>query len=70
METIYHKVAVACEKDEKIFNQLKDRLYAIVLETDGMGWSYHDGMNGIYHRAYYTTCYDSFYQPKKYAPNP
>ena len=34
METMYYKVAVACEKDEKIFNQLKDRLYAIVLETD------------------------------------
>src|SRR5690625_7650460 len=39
MESMYEKVVVACEKDEKLFNKFKDQLYTIVLETSGIGRS-------------------------------
>lgn len=49
MESMYQKVVAACEKDEKLFNNFKDRLYTIVLEADGIGWGYHDYLSDIYH---------------------
>lgn len=49
MESMYKKVAIACDKDEKLFVKFKPRLYAIVLETNGMGWGYHDYLFDVFH---------------------
>ncbi|MEN1970386.1 DUF6155 family protein [Lentibacillus sp. N15] len=49
MESMYMKVIAACEKDETVFKQFNDRLYAIVEDTDGMGWGFHDNLEDIYY---------------------
>lgn len=50
MESMFHKVVKACENDEKLFNKFRDRLYKIVMDTDGaVGWGYHDNLSDIYH---------------------
>jgi hypothetical protein len=49
MESAYDKVVTACEKDETLFKQFRERLYQIIIETDGMGWGYHDNLKDIYY---------------------
>lgn len=44
MFSMYDKVAEECDKDEKIFNIFKDRLYSVVQESGGIGWGYHDAL--------------------------
>ncbi|MFD1850912.1 DUF6155 family protein [Oceanobacillus bengalensis] len=48
MLSMYNKVVVECEKDEKLFTKLDDRLYTIVVKSDGIGWGYHDGLEELY----------------------
>ncbi|WP_404450987.1 DUF6155 family protein [Virgibacillus necropolis] len=49
MCSMYNKVVTECEKDKKLFYDFNDRLYAIVVETEGMGWGYHDELSYMYH---------------------
>lgn len=49
MLSMYDKVIAECEKDEKLFHELKDRLYEVVVESDGIGWGYHDGLEDLYY---------------------
>lgn len=49
-EAMYESVVSAINKqdDSEIYNNFKDRLKAVVDDTDGMGWSFHDELNDIY----------------------
>ncbi|MEC5425456.1 DUF6155 family protein [Virgibacillus sp. C22-A2] len=49
MNSMYDKVIVECEKDETLFKEIKDRLYAVVAESDGIGWGYHDVLEESYY---------------------
>jgi hypothetical protein len=49
MESAYDKVVTACEKEETLFKQFRERLYHIIIETDGIGWGYHDNLKDIYY---------------------
>ncbi|GGB61219.1 hypothetical protein F3157_17005 [Virgibacillus dakarensis] len=48
MESMFHKVAKACEKDETLFIHFNDRLRAVVADSGGIGWGYHDSLTDIY----------------------
>ena len=47
---MYETVVSAINKqdDSEIYNNLKDRLKAVVENTNGMGWGFHDELNDIY----------------------
>ncbi|WP_240510122.1 hypothetical protein [Virgibacillus profundi] len=49
MYSMYDKVVLECEKDENLFKELNDRLYKVVVESDGIGWGYHDGLEERYY---------------------
>jgi hypothetical protein len=49
MNSMYFKVIDECEKDENLFRELQDRLHAVVVDSDGTGWGYHDGLKAAYH---------------------
>ncbi len=49
MLSMYNKVIMECEKDEKLFHDLKNRLYDVVIKSDGIGWGYHDGLEDLYY---------------------
>jgi|SRR5690625_454493 len=47
--SMYLKVVKACENDKRLFENYKDRLYTIVLNTDGIGWGFHDYLKDVYY---------------------
>ncbi|MFC4024424.1 DUF6155 family protein [Oceanobacillus longus] len=49
MESMYEKVVTACEKDEDLFNDLQERLYAVVINSENIGWGYHDSIKELYY---------------------
>jgi hypothetical protein len=49
MNSMYNKVADECDKDVEMFNSLKERLYSVVEESDGIGWGYHDDLANRYY---------------------
>ena len=49
MLSMFDKVAGACDRDELLYKELKDRLYSCVTMSDGIGWGYHDGLCEIYY---------------------
>ena len=51
VERMYQSVIerINKHKNPMIFNTLSKRLKAIVDDTDGIGWGFHDGLNYIYH---------------------
>ncbi|RKQ33298.1 hypothetical protein D8M06_10870 [Oceanobacillus halophilus] len=49
MVSMFQKVVEECEKDEEVFQHFKDRLYAVVVNSDGIGWGYHDALEEIYY---------------------
>jgi hypothetical protein len=49
MVSMYNKVVNECNKNEKFYNIFKDRLYSIVLETEGIGWGYNYSICDIYY---------------------
>lgn len=49
MISMYGKVTDACDKDEKLFHALNDRLYTVIEETTGFGWGYHDCLCDCYY---------------------
>ncbi|WP_338061897.1 DUF6155 family protein [Virgibacillus indicus] len=49
MYSMYDKVVTECEKDEELFKEFGDRLYSVVIESDGIGWGYHDGLADLYY---------------------
>lgn len=54
MISMYIKVTEACDQDEAMFHTLNDRLYAVVEETKGMGWGYHDCLYDYYYSIEWT----------------
>lgn len=48
--TMYEAVVSAINKQDEseIYNNFKDRLKAVVDDTNGMGWGFHDELRGIY----------------------
>lgn len=49
MVSMYNKVIIECDKDENLFKIFRDRLYAVVEESDGIGWGYHDDLCELYY---------------------
>lgn len=49
MMSMYDKVICECNKNEPFYALLKDRLYALIEESAGIGWGYHDGLCEIYY---------------------
>ena len=49
MVLMYEKVAIECDKDDKLFNKLADRLYGIIVASDSVGWGYPDALEDIYY---------------------
>lgn len=48
MNSMYFKVTKECENDEKLFHELHDRLYGVVVDSRGIGWGYHDILKDAY----------------------
>lgn len=48
MVSMYDKACDECSLDEEKAKLFKERLYDIVEESDGVGWSYHDELCDIY----------------------
>ncbi|WP_391206605.1 DUF6155 family protein [Psychrobacillus sp. L4] len=48
MANMFNKVADACVDDEQTYNIFADRLSAVVDESNGVGWGYHDALCDIY----------------------
>ena len=53
MMSMYDKVIIECEKDEKLFKEFKDRLFDIVVESKGVGWGYPDVLEDLYYSITY-----------------
>lgn len=49
MASMYYKVVKECEKDERLFNQFRDRLESVVEDSSGIGWGYHDDLKDVYY---------------------
>lgn len=49
MARMYDNVAIECEKSMEALNTFKNRVYAIVEESEGIGWGYHDAICDIYY---------------------
>ena len=49
MYSMYGKVIMECEKDEALFKEFHDRLYGIIVDSDGIGWGYPDGLENLYY---------------------
>lgn len=51
VESMYQSVIEAINKHKNpvIFNMLSKRLKAVVDDTDGIGWGFHDSLNDMYH---------------------
>lgn len=49
MLSMYNKVVIECDKNEKFFNFFKDRLNSVVQESEGIGWGYHDCLCDMYY---------------------
>lgn len=49
MISMYGNVIDACNKDEALFRTFEERLYAIVEESEGIGWGYHDCIYDYYY---------------------
>jgi Family of unknown function (DUF6155) len=49
MLSMYNKVVMECDKNEKLFITFQERLYSILEEAEGIGWGYHDGLCDIYY---------------------
>ena len=49
MILMYDKVAMECDKDENLFKEIDDRLYEIVVASDGVGWGYPDALADSYY---------------------
>lgn len=49
MVSMYRKVVGACDQDEKIYDIFADRLYAVVDESEGIGWGYHEALDDLYY---------------------
>jgi hypothetical protein len=48
MESMYEKVVAKCNENETIYKKYKNRLEAVVNDTSGIGWGFHDELSGIY----------------------
>lgn len=50
MESMFETVIKKLHEsnDKSLFMQFKDRLSAIVNDTDGIGWGFHDNLAGIF----------------------
>lgn len=49
MYSMYSKLMDQCEKDSGYFHKYRDRLKAIVDNTEGIGWGFHDGLIDLYY---------------------
>ena len=49
MLSIYNKVRIECDKNEKIYTFFGDRLYSVVQVSEGVGWGYHEALCEIYY---------------------
>ncbi|CAM3168649.1 DUF6155 domain-containing protein [Filibacter tadaridae] len=49
MESMYDNIIMECEKSKELFDLFQDRLYAIVEDSDGIGWGYHDALENLYY---------------------
>ena len=49
MASMYSKVVTECNKNEKLYETFKERLYLIVLATEGIGWGFHEDIYEIYY---------------------
>lgn len=54
MLSMFSNVVNKCDKEEQLFNLFKDRLNAIVEESYGIGWGYHDGLCELYYSIEWT----------------
>lgn len=48
METMYEKVITICNEEEEFIQLFKERLKKIVMDTDGIGWGFHDQLAGSF----------------------
>lgn len=48
METMYGKVTILCDKEEEFYRTFADRLEQVVIDTDGIGWGFHDQLSYLY----------------------
>ncbi|MGE8205433.1 DUF6155 family protein [Heyndrickxia sp. NPDC080065] len=48
MEKMYEKVTIMCDKEEKYYHAFADRLEQVVIDTDGIGWGFHDQLSYLY----------------------
>ncbi|WP_143101158.1 hypothetical protein [Paenibacillus sp. 1_12] len=39
---------IRAAKDQALYNLYRDRLKAIVVDTDGIGWGFHDQLDGMF----------------------
>ncbi|GGH80630.1 DNA repair protein RadC [Pullulanibacillus pueri] len=49
MLSMYEKVIEQCNKNEDLFKAYKERLEAIVIDTEGIGWGFHDALEYLYY---------------------
>ncbi|WP_431026721.1 DUF6155 family protein [Lysinibacillus sp. LZ02] len=49
MNSMYDKVITECNKNEEYYQLFKDRLYAVVEDSQDIGWGYHDVLCGSYY---------------------
>jgi ribosomal protein S17E len=48
MESMYEKVIEKCNESKGFYEAYKDRIAAIVSETGGIGWGFHDSLSELY----------------------
>ncbi|QQK78817.1 hypothetical protein HUG20_02120 [Salicibibacter cibi] len=49
MERAYASVIRWCSEEEDYYRYFADRLQNVVINTDGLGWGFHDGLSDIYY---------------------
>ncbi|WP_367949337.1 DUF6155 family protein [Bacillus sp. FJAT-29790] len=48
METMYEKVTNICDEEEEYYQVFANRLEQVVIDTDIMGWGFHDQLSYLY----------------------
>lgn len=46
--TMYEKVIRICDNSEEYYKVFADRIKQVVIDTDGIGWGFHDHLSYLY----------------------
>ncbi|GIN87530.1 hypothetical protein J6TS2_39160 [Heyndrickxia sporothermodurans] len=48
IEKMYEKVTSMCQKEESYYQTFEDRIKQVVIDTDGIGWGFHEQLYELY----------------------